>query len=90
MQVLPSPYRNDLFYMLLENGEICITKMERGTGNYVSILRGYEIEDFDKHLINQFICSMSFIDMQMPFYDVDSGLKKTEENEKLRMSQPKD
>ena len=37
--------------MLLENGEICVIKMDRGIGNLDYMIKVNEIEDFDFHQI---------------------------------------
>ena len=64
----------------MEGGDICISRMERGTGVMTQIQKSELIKDFEGHPISQIACTMSFINIQPPLYDVDFGRQKEGSN----------
>lgn len=76
VSILPSPYDFDEFLLLIESGDICLSKMDRGTGVVVSIQRIDTIQDFEGRSINQSGTLIKFINLQPPLYDVDCGRMK--------------
>ncbi|EAS06246.2 WD domain, G-beta repeat protein (macronuclear) [Tetrahymena thermophila SB210] len=87
IEIISCPYEENIFYMLVEGGDICRYRLEKDTGIVEDTYSSEQIMDADCHPLNQKATTIKFLKAFPPQIDVEiNDIRIREHEEKVESS----